>query len=225
MPNTIRSEEELLVLFPDNNQGLIDAQAMRDFVVSVRIGHQIPGPRGFQGVPGSQGSTGVQGRAGNQGAQGVPGPQGEQGHQGHQGFQGAGFQGHQGEIGIQGHQGLQGHQGFQGAGFQGHQGTQGFQGHQGNQGLQGTGLQGDQGYQGPIGGNAYRVSFTSGDIVAGILAVEHNLGIKYVGVNIYDDSDRQIIPDEITLQDVIQLEIDLGSYGAITGTWNVVVFA
>lgn len=82
MPNTIRTEAELLALFIDNNQGLIDAQDMRDFVVSCRIGQDKTGPKGSQGPQGYAGSQGNQGRQGRQGAQGVLGLQGNQGSQG-----------------------------------------------------------------------------------------------------------------------------------------------
>lgn len=132
MPNTIRTEAELLELFIDNNSGLIDAQDMRDFVVSSRIGQSIVGPRGAQGYSGSDGIQGTQGRAGPQGAQGsgAQGLQGNQGAIGLQGTQGAGFQG------ITGSQGPQGLQGVQGAGFQGTTGTQGYQGSVGFQGTE-----------------------------------------------------------------------------------------
>jgi hypothetical protein len=91
MPNTIRTEQELLALFIDNNSGLINAQDLRDFVVSSRIGASNPqGPQGSQGTSGMSGSQGPQGRAGSQGAQGVVGIQGPpDGYQGFQGFQSA----------------------------------------------------------------------------------------------------------------------------------------
>lgn len=86
MPNTIRTEAELLNLFIDNNSGLIDAQDMRDFVVSSRIGQSKIGHQGSQGSPGVPGSQGFQGRIGPQGSQGSP--NGAQGYQGPQGYQG-----------------------------------------------------------------------------------------------------------------------------------------
>jgi len=91
MPNTIRTEQELLSLFIDNNSGLINAQDLRDFVVSARIGTPNPqGPQGSQGSSGTTGYQGPQGRAGSQGAQGVEGLQGPpDGYQGFQGFQSA----------------------------------------------------------------------------------------------------------------------------------------
>ena len=89
MPNTIRTEQELLALFIDNNSGLINAQDLRDFVVSARIGMSNPqGPQGSQGSSGTPGYPGPQGRAGSQGAQGIDGFQGPpDGYQGFQGFQ------------------------------------------------------------------------------------------------------------------------------------------
>jgi len=191
MPNTIRTEAELLALFIDNNQGLINAQDMRDFVVSSRIGQTYPGPRGHQGSNGSPGSQGAQGRIGPQGAQGEGSTvQGPTGLQGYQGVQGAGFQGdvggqgpqgYQGFAGVDGNQGSQGYQGFAGidgtqgyqgaagTGLQGYQGADGLQGYQGNQGAAGTGLQGYQGadglqgYQGNQGfqGSDASVSYTN----------------------------------------------------------------
>ena len=169
MSNTIRSEAELLALFIDNNQGLINAQDMRDFVVSCRIGQIYPGAQGSQGIPGTPGSQGSQGRAGPQGAQGtassVQGPLGFQGYQGtgFQGYQGTGSQGPQGfqgtssggGSGSQGLQGSVGPQGFQGTSSGGGSGSQGSQGLQGSSGLQGNqghvGNQGSQGNQGSVG--------------------------------------------------------------------------
>jgi hypothetical protein len=160
MPNIIRTEAELLALFADNNNGLITAQDLRDFVVSARVDENWYGPQGSQGSQGAQGNQGPQGFAGSQGAQGIRGFQGYQGIQGYQGTQGAGFQGVQGGTGLQGNQGWQGFQGLGYQGIQGNQGAigvQGAQGRQGNQGLQGLqgnqgagfqGLQGTQGLQG-----------------------------------------------------------------------------
>lgn len=69
----------------------------------------------------------------------------------------------------------------------------------------------------------YRTSFTDVDLTLGVLSVTHNLGQKYVGVHIYDDNDKQIIPDEILLQSTTALQIELGSFGTLSGTWNLVV--
>lgn len=75
----------------------------------------------------------------------------------------------------------------------------------------------------PSTSNVYRLAFTSANLVSGILSVNHALGVKYVGTHIYDNNDKQIIPDEVMLQNTTNLQIDLTSYGNITGTWNIVV--
>lgn len=69
----------------------------------------------------------------------------------------------------------------------------------------------------------YTNSFVDGDLISGILQVTHSLGEKYVFVEVYDDSDRKIIPDEIQLIDSNTLEVDLSSFAPIAGTWNVLV--
>jgi len=165
MPNTIRTEAELLALFIDNNQGLINAQDMRDFVVSSRIGQTYPGPRGHQGSTGSIGSQGPQGRIGPQGAQGEGSTvQGPTGLQGYQGVQGAGFQG---DIGTQGPQGYQGIAGIDGPqGYQGIDGPQGYQGIAGIDGLQG--YQGEQGFQGSDASVLYTNASATPSTIGGI---------------------------------------------------------
>lgn len=69
----------------------------------------------------------------------------------------------------------------------------------------------------------YRSSFTNASLTTGVLSVIHALGQKYVQVTIYDNNDKQIIPDEILLLTTSALQVELGSYGVLTGTWNIVV--
>lgn len=69
----------------------------------------------------------------------------------------------------------------------------------------------------------YRSTFTNSSLITGILSVTHALGQKYVQVTIYDNNDKQIIPDEIMLQNTTSLQVDLSSYVNLTGTWNIVV--
>jgi hypothetical protein len=162
-----RTEAELLKLF----RGLIDAQDVRDLVVSCRIdeiksildegvqgaqGATGSGAQGAQGmvgaqgqpngVQGVQGTAGVQGLAGNQGAQGRQGLGGTAGTAGVQGVQGAVGTGNQGSQGARGTQGLTGNQGVGGS-----QGGNGAQGAQGRQGTSGIGTQGAQGASGSTG--------------------------------------------------------------------------
>jgi hypothetical protein len=70
---------------------------------------------------------------------------------------------------------------------------------------------------------SFRQSFVDGDLTVGVLTVNHALGEKFVDVSVYDDSDKKIIPDDITLTDANNLDIDILGFGTITGTWNVVV--
>jgi len=70
---------------------------------------------------------------------------------------------------------------------------------------------------------SYYQSFVNGDLSAGVLTVNHNLGHKYCTVQVFDNSDINILPDTITLTSTTALTIDLTSYGTLTGTWHVVV--
>lgn len=69
----------------------------------------------------------------------------------------------------------------------------------------------------------YQLSFTNSDLVSNILTVNHNLDQKHVSVTVFNNSDTQIIPDEVTLIDSNSLQVDLTSFGTITGTWTALV--
>jgi hypothetical protein len=71
--------------------------------------------------------------------------------------------------------------------------------------------------------NSFRTSFVDGDLTAGVLTVTHSMGEKYVDVTVYNNTDNKIMPDDITLTDANNLDIDLTSFGTLTGTWNLVV--
>jgi hypothetical protein len=75
------------------------------------------------------------------------------------------------------------------------------------------------------GASGYTTSFTPSDLVSGILTVTHNLATKYVVIQVYDNNDKMIVPDEVTLLSATQLTVDLTSYGTIAGTWNLRVVA
>jgi hypothetical protein len=68
-------------------------------------------------------------------------------------------------------------------------------------------------------------SFTNGDLTAGVLILNHAFSEKYVTVSIYDNSDKLIVPDEVTLTDADNTEIDLSNVAPLTGIWNAVVTA
>jgi len=73
--------------------------------------------------------------------------------------------------------------------------------------------------------NSYRTSFNNGDLSSGILTVTHNLSQQYVFVQIYNNNEKMIIPDDIELKTTNSLEIDLSGFGTISGTWHVIVVA
>lgn len=78
-----------------------------------------------------------------------------------------------------------------------------------------------------VGGynKTYTVTFTNASLVAGILTVLHGLNSQYSVVTIYDNTDKQVIPDDVTATSSTTSTIDLNSFGAIAGTWKVTVKA
>jgi hypothetical protein len=66
----------------------------------------------------------------------------------------------------------------------------------------------------------YKTTFTA--TVAGLLTVTHGLNQQYVLVQIIDNNNRAILPDEITYSNTTTTIVDLSSF-TISGTWQVVV--
>jgi hypothetical protein len=80
------------------------------------------------------------------------------------------------------------------------------------------------GVENEVGGGATltRGTFVNGDLSSGKLTVTHSKGLSapYTAmVVVFDNNNKQIIPDEIT-GSTNSFEIDLTSYGSITGTWG-----
>jgi hypothetical protein len=73
------------------------------------------------------------------------------------------------------------------------------------------------------GSVSFYKSFDNTDLIAGVLSLNHGLGHKFAIVQIYDDSDKLVLADDITLVDDNNLTVDLSSYGAISPTWRVVI--
>jgi hypothetical protein len=69
----------------------------------------------------------------------------------------------------------------------------------------------------------YNKVFTNADLLAGILTITHNLAKKYCIIQIFDNSDKLISPDDITLTDTNNSSVDLSSFGALAGTWHALV--
>jgi hypothetical protein len=68
----------------------------------------------------------------------------------------------------------------------------------------------------------YRTTFTSANVTAGLLSVTHALGNKIVSLQITDNTDKIIQPDDVTMTNTTTSIVDLTTYGTITGTWNVI---
>lgn len=71
--------------------------------------------------------------------------------------------------------------------------------------------------------NSYFKSFTNSDLTNGKITINHNLKFKYVDVSISNNSDKKIQPTEITYTNNDNCEIDLSSFGTISGTWNILI--
>jgi len=69
----------------------------------------------------------------------------------------------------------------------------------------------------------YRKSFTNSEVSGGVIVVTHNLGNKIVLVQVSDNLDNVISPDQVTLLNSTQAQITLTSFVPLTGTWNVIV--
>lgn len=73
--------------------------------------------------------------------------------------------------------------------------------------------------------SSYTRTFTNSDLSTGVLTVTHSLNQKVVVIQVYDNNDKMIIPDEVTLSSTSALTVDLTSYSTLTGTWNLRVAA
>lgn len=71
--------------------------------------------------------------------------------------------------------------------------------------------------------NIYGEYFGNADVVSGVLRVTHSLNTMFCTVVVTDMYKKQIIPDEITMSGIDVLDIDLSSYGNISGIWRVMV--
>lgn len=65
-------------------------------------------------------------------------------------------------------------------------------------------------------------TFVNGDLVTGVYTWNHAVGTQDVlGVTVKDNNNNIIIPDNIEIVDNNNIDIDVSSYGTITGTWTV----
>ena len=130
-------------------------------------------------------------------------------------------------IGISGYSGY-GASGYSGINAVGNDGASGYSGISGWSGAN-PGASGYSGISGFSGGGAgtYKLAFVQADAApSGILTVTHSLSSLYNVVQVYDDSNRMIIPDAVILTDANAMTVDLTSfYSTMTGTWWVVVIS
>jgi len=73
------------------------------------------------------------------------------------------------------------------------------------------------------GGGGYEQTFVDGDLVVGVLSVNHGLTNDYVHVSVYDNNDYLIIPDEVIITGVGTVDIVLTSFTPLAGNWNVII--
>ena len=71
----------------------------------------------------------------------------------------------------------------------------------------------------------FRTTFTNADLRDGVYTVTHDLNQQFVFVQVSDSNNKVVAPDDIMLISSTQAAIDLGGYGALFGTWNVLVIA
>jgi len=69
-----------------------------------------------------------------------------------------------------------------------------------------------------------RNTFTNAGLTTGSIAITHNLAVAGVLVQIYDENNQLVQPDNITLTSNNVATVDLSSFGAISGTWSYVIF-
>jgi len=69
----------------------------------------------------------------------------------------------------------------------------------------------------------FRQSFVNGDLTAGVITFTHNLNNTVVMVQVFDNNGQFLIPDTIDNTGVNTTEVDLTSFGTLSGTWNVII--
>ena len=69
-------------------------------------------------------------------------------------------------------------------------------------------------------GRTYILEFQNADLINNCLSVGHSLSVNYPSVTIYDNSENQILPDEVEYIDDDTISVSLTSYGTLSGDWN-----
>lgn len=63
-------------------------------------------------------------------------------------------------------------------------------------------------------------TFTNGDLVAGVLTIDHGFEAAYLTVTVYDEAHRIIIPEYVDCSSESQILIGFGDL-TLSGTWRV----
>lgn len=66
------------------------------------------------------------------------------------------------------------------------------------------------------------VSFTSSDLVAGVLSIEHSLGVNYRLSGVYDNNGKVVVPTSVDAVDENNVDIDLSDF-TVSGIWKAVI--
>lgn len=67
-----------------------------------------------------------------------------------------------------------------------------------------------------------RASFTNSNLSAGLYTFTHNLGQQVVNIQVNDNANKVLLPDEIILTSLNETTIDMTSYAGFTGTYNII---
>lgn len=65
--------------------------------------------------------------------------------------------------------------------------------------------------------------FTNGDLVNGKLKLVHNLGKKFVTVQVWDNLGEPVLPDKIAAADLNTTTVTLISFQPFTDSWHITI--
>jgi hypothetical protein len=209
--------------------------------VSKKITVQNLSGSAFSGYSGYSGHSGYVGISGFSGFSGISGFSGHSGYNGTDGYSGySGVSGFSGSSGHSGYSGFSGHSGLPGAGIVAKGAWDAFTPYNVNDMVRyepgnwvsiqdaNTGNVPEDGAWWTTFSNVgvageYTQGFTNADLFSGILNVPHFLGRMYPVVQMSDNNNMILAPDDVEFIDANNLTIDVSSFGVISGSWHVSV--
>lgn len=69
----------------------------------------------------------------------------------------------------------------------------------------------------------YIYPFTNSDLVSGYVTITHEMDQQYVSVQVFNNDDRLVIPDDVQLPATNTVVINLSGFAPISGTWRAVI--